>query len=226
MTEYRLSYTANEINQKLGEIDNLAKKSEIPEVPVLSVNNKTGEINLSASDIGAASKSEGVFYIEGTGSTAGTWLGAHADITEYYPGLTIVYKVPVAGASTTKLNINSLGAVNVVRNATTGISTTCPVNSIIFLTYTMDGTTAYWKRADYDSDTKTRSSNKSDAKMFIIGATSQSTKGQTTYSNKNCYIGTNNRLYSNGAVVPNVDEINALIDAKLATIAAAEEVAF
>ena len=29
-TEYRLSYTASEIDSKLGEISNLAKKSEIP----------------------------------------------------------------------------------------------------------------------------------------------------------------------------------------------------
>lgn len=29
-TEFKLSYTANEINSKLGEIDNLAKKSEVP----------------------------------------------------------------------------------------------------------------------------------------------------------------------------------------------------
>ena len=29
-TEYKLSYTANEINTKLGKIDRLAEKSEIP----------------------------------------------------------------------------------------------------------------------------------------------------------------------------------------------------
>ena len=57
----------------------------------------------------------GIFYIEGTGSTAGTWLGSHADITAYYEGLTVAYKIPVKGASTTTLNINSLGATNVVK---------------------------------------------------------------------------------------------------------------
>lgn len=86
--EYRLSYTASEIDSKLSEINNLAKKSEIPtkvseltndknyatetyvqgyaqpkgdyatkseipEVPVQSVNGQTGEINLTASDVGA-----------------------------------------------------------------------------------------------------------------------------------------------------------------------------
>lgn len=93
----------------------------------------------------------GIFYIEGTGSTAGTWLGSHADITEYYEGLTIAYKIPVAGASTTKLNINSLGAVTVVKNATTAISTSYPVNTVALLVYTLDGTTAYWKTAEYGS---------------------------------------------------------------------------
>lgn len=93
----------------------------------------------------------GIFYIEGTGSTAGTWLGSHADITEYYEGLTIAYKIPVAGASTTTLNINSLGAVPVVKNATTAISTSYPVNTIALLTYTLDDTTARWKTAEYGS---------------------------------------------------------------------------
>lgn len=93
----------------------------------------------------------GIFYIEGTGSTAGTWLGSHADITAYYEGLTVAYKIPVAGASTTKLNINNLGAVTVVKNATTAISTSYPVNTVALLVYTLDGTAAYWKTAEYGS---------------------------------------------------------------------------
>ena len=48
-------------------------------------------------------------YIVGTGSTAGTWLGALDDLTAYYDGLLILYKPSVAGASTTTLNINSIG---------------------------------------------------------------------------------------------------------------------
>lgn len=177
----------------------------------------------------APTKKQGIYYIEGTGSTAGTWLGTHDDITEYYPGLTVLYKVPVAGASGgTTLNINDLGAATVVRNATTGISTTCPVNSVVMLTYTEDSGTAYWKTADYDSNTKTTTgtSNKAGTKLYLAGATSQSSSGATTYSNTNCYIGTNNRLYSGGAVVPNVDEINALISTALDAIGVAEEGAY
>jgi hypothetical protein len=86
--------------------------------------------------------------------------------------------VGVAGASTTTLNINNLGAVTVVRNVTTAMSTAYGVNAVVFLTYTVDSSgTAYWKVADYDSDTKARSSNNPNKKMFIIGATSQSTSG-------------------------------------------------
>ncbi len=153
--------------------------------------------------VGVAAK--GVYYIQGTGSTAGTWLGEHPGITELFDGLTIAYKVGIAGASSTTLNINGLGAKKVVRNVSTAVTTNYGVNSVVILTYTVDTGTGYWKISDYDSDTKTRSSNKANAKMFLIGATSQSTSGQTTYSNANCYIGADNQLYSGGKKVSTKD---------------------
>ena len=162
--------------------------------------------NLQTTLDGKANKAAGIFYIEGTGDTAGTWLGTHSDITEYYAGLMIAYKVNIAGASGLTLNINSLGAVSVVRNTTSAVTTHYGVGSVVFLVYTVDSDgTAYWKVSDYDSDTKTRSSNKTGTKMYLIGAASQSTSGQTTYSNKNCYIGTDNCLYSGGAKVSTTD---------------------
>ena len=162
---------------------------------------------LKSKELGTkAKKSAGVFYIEGTGDTAGVWLGSHGDITEYYPGLMIAYKPSIAGASDLTLNINGLGAVSVIRNVNSAVTTHYGVESVIFLVYTIDASgTAYWKVADYDSDTKTRSSNKTGSKMYIIGATSQSTSGQTTYSNSNCYIGTDNCLYSGGKKVLDVE---------------------
>lgn len=86
--EFKLSYTASDINKRLGKIDSLADKSEvptktselandsgfatetyvqnyaqpvgdyalnsdIPEVPIQSVNGQTGDVNLSALDVGA-----------------------------------------------------------------------------------------------------------------------------------------------------------------------------
>ena len=158
-----------------------------------------------------AEKETGVFYIEGTGDTAGTWLGSHSGITEYYAGLMIAYKPSIAGATGLTLNINNLGAVAVVRNTTTAVTTHYGVGSILMLVYTVDSNgTAYWKITDYDSDTKTRSSNKASTKMYIIGATTQSTSGQTTYSNSKCYIGTDNCLYSNGTKVASSSDITTL----------------
>ena len=177
---------------------------------------------------GKAEMSQGVLYIEGDSSSTtdttnkiATWIGSHDDITAYFSGLTILYKVPTAGSTTTTLNINGLGAVNVVRNATTGISTACPVSGILLLTYTIDSDgTAYWKTADYDSNTKTTTgtSNKTATKLYLAGATSQSSSGTTTYSNKNVYIGTDNCLYSNGAKVATVDSAIANLSVSGKTI--------
>lgn len=92
------------------------------------------------------------FYVEGTGTTAGTWKGTHPHITEYYAGLTVAYKLNVAGATTTTLNINNLGAVTVVKNAATAVGTSFPVGSILILTYTVDDNKyAYWKVTDQNS---------------------------------------------------------------------------
>lgn len=163
---------------------------------------------------GKAAKENSVFFIDGTGTTEGSWLGTHTEIKEYYQGLTIAYKVGIAGVSGgSTLNINNLGAAAVVRNNGSAITTHYGVGSILVLTYDVgsDTGTAYWKLADYDSDTKTRSSNKTGSKMYIIGATSQSTSGQTTYSNSNCYIGTDNKLYSGGKVVANTTDVDTAL---------------
>lgn len=149
-----------------------------------------------------AKKAAGVYYIEGQGTTdttnkVATWLGTHADIDAYYEGLMVAYKVGTAGSTTTTLNINNLGAIPVVKNADTGITTSFPVNSVILLVYTLDGTTARWKAHDYDANTKTTagSSNKASTKLFLIGAESQASSA-TTYSNSEIYINKSNQLYS------------------------------
>lgn len=168
---------------------------------------------------------KGIYYIEGTGSTdttnkVATWLGSHDDIPAYYNGLTILYKISTAGSTTTTLNINSLGAISVVKNANTAISTSYGVGSIVTLTYTTDGGTAYWKCADYDANTKTTTgtSNKASTKLFLTGATSQTSSGTTTYSNSKVYIGTDNCLYSNGAkVLTSYTDTNDKVTNELAT---------
>lgn len=65
-----------------------------------------------------------------------------------------------------------------------------------------------------DSDTKntTGSSNKTSTKMFLVGATSQATS-PVTYSNSNCYIGSDNCLYSNGSkVITSHQDISTKVD--------------
>lgn len=82
------------------------------------------------------------------------WTGVNPDITEYFEGLTIAYKIGVEGSVTTFLNINNLGNVSVVKNTNEGISVNYSVDSIILLTYTIDNGVAYWKISDYNEDTK------------------------------------------------------------------------
>ena len=91
------------------------------------------------------------YYVVGTGTTSGTWLGTIEGLTSYYDGLMINYKIPVAGASTTTLNINGLGAKTVRRTASAAVTTHLPVNSIMPLVYTTINGVGYFLWADYDS---------------------------------------------------------------------------
>ena len=154
-----------------------------------------------------APKTAGVYYIEGSGTTdttnkKATWTGAHSEITEYYDGLVIAYKIGTAGSTTTTLNINSLGAITVVKNATTGISTAYPVNSIVLLVYTTDGTTNYWKIADQDVNTRNTVGDyrKNATKLYFVGTTTSnnatSSSYATSYTNSNIYVDTSNVLNS------------------------------
>lgn len=148
----------------------------------------------------------GIPYIVGNSTTAGKWTGECAEITEYYEGLTVLYKLNVAGASGgTTLDINGLGAVEVNRNASTAVTTIYPAGSVLMLTYS-DGK---WLTADYDVNTKntTGTSHKAATKMYLVGATSQNSNGVTTYTNSAVYIGTDNALYSNGKKVARNEDI-------------------
>ena len=108
-----------------------------------------------------ANKSEGVFFVKGSGTTdadakTSTWLGTSDRITEYYDGLTIRYKIPEVGQSTVTLNVNGLGAKTVYRFSTTKLTTQFPVGSIITLIYHADLNDGCWVTNDYDANTNTQ----------------------------------------------------------------------
>ena len=123
---------------------------------VLSVNGKTGTVTLDAADVGALPDStylgRQIIVLEDNGSTtAGTWLAKTNAITALDAGQIFLYKVTVAGASTTKLNITcsgtAAGAKNIYRYSTTKLTTNYAVGEYILLYY--DGT--YFKQ--YESET-------------------------------------------------------------------------
>ena len=117
------------------------------------------------------------------------WINANSEMKLYASG-------------GTTLNINGLGAVPVNRNASTAVTTIYPVGAVLILTYSGEK----WLTADYDANTKNSAgtSNKTGSKMYLVGATSQTSSGTTTYTNTNAYIGTDNCLYSGGKKVVDV----------------------
>ena len=97
-----------------------------------------------SSGIPVASNGNTIPYIVGTGSTAGTWLGQLDGLTAYYDGLLILYKPSVAGAGTTTLNLNSLGAVTCYVNNTTKLGTHFPAGQPILMVYAADRNSGCW----------------------------------------------------------------------------------
>lgn len=124
---------------------------------------------------GGGGSSDGPFYVAGTNSIAcatsspyysARWKGTNSSITSLYTGLTINFKIDVAGNGSygTVLNINNLGEHPVCANVNTYVSTRYAVGCIIPLVYDADQTatafinssssstiTGVWKIADYDS---------------------------------------------------------------------------
>lgn len=153
-------------------------------------------------------------YIVGDSTVAGAWTGVCEGITEYSDGLTVLYRTNIAGVSGgTTLNINGLGAVPVYRNVSTAITTTYPVGSVLLLTYSGGA----WLTADYDANSKNTAgtSNKVGAQLYLVGGTSQTSSGTTTYTNKNVYVGTDNCLYSNGEKVATEAQLSEAIADKV-----------
>jgi hypothetical protein len=92
-------------------------------------------LNLTIDDFQRISDKE-FFSITNTGTTSGVWTGTHPDITSYFDGMTIAfYQNNVAGASTTTLNINNLGAKTLYYANNSKLTTHYGPRALIMLQY-------------------------------------------------------------------------------------------
>lgn len=98
-----------------------------------------------------------IYSLEDNGTTtAGTWLAKNNDITSLYDGLTVKYKITVAGDTTTTLKINNLAAKTVYRYNATKLSTEYSVGSYLILYYSASLNSGSWiLYTSYDSNTNT-----------------------------------------------------------------------
>lgn len=168
-----------------------------------NADNKVLFLNIDGSDYYLPGEGP-IYYIAGGGTavsdTEAAWTGTHPRINEYYEGLTIIYKIGIAGDTTTTLNINNLGAVKVVKNATTNISTSYPVNSIVILVYTTDSSgISYWKVSDQNTDNYVRvyRNNGGGYYPFIASYTTAAAIGST--SNNKSYEGAYSKIAHNNS---------------------------
>lgn len=169
--------------------------------------NLTRHIQETVDAMNLAKKEQGVIYLVGDEDSAfGVWRGTCPEITQYFDGLTVAFKtVAFGGSPSTTLEINGLGAVSVKRNATSDANYQYGAGSVVLMTYTTTDGVGTWQVTDTDTNNDTKntagSSNKSDTKMYIVATPARTEMGTKTYSNEGCFIGTDNRLYSNGEAV-------------------------
>lgn len=196
----------------------IATISDIPSVPTVSVTQKltsgteigsvtvgstttklyaptASSVDLSGYTTNANNPNLSYYATDNGSTTAGTWIAKCGNVTSLFDGLSVKYKVTVAGATTTTFNLNSLGAKTVYLRGTTKLTTHYAVNTMINLIYSTS--TGAWYVADYDanSDTKVtqayRTTNENRPILMTAGYTSASTSGSsatTAYWNPNVYI--------------------------------------
>lgn len=131
------------------------------------------------------------------------------NITSLYAGLKVVIRFTDTGTAnpasgTLTLNINGLGAKDIVDAKSNKVKMTYAnsgwlCNNMVS-EFVYDGTAWAWVSRDNNTTNTAGSANKVNTKMFLVGTASQA-HGVTSYSNKNCYIGTDNELYSAGKKV-------------------------
>ena len=139
-TEYKLSYTAEEINNKLGEIDQLSEE-------ILDLNEEIA--NISAVAYGVCSTAA---------DTADKTVTVADDNFELKEGVTIRVKFTNANSITSPtLNVNGTGAKPMYRYGTTALSTGTTTTGWVagsIMTLTYDGTgwiREYWNNTTYSN---------------------------------------------------------------------------
>lgn len=85
---------------------------------------------------------EQIIPLEDNGTTtAGVWLAKSDKVTEYVDGMLVLYRITVKGATTTTLNINSLGAKTISLQGSTNLTTQYGVGNWLLLSYRAESKT-------------------------------------------------------------------------------------
>jgi hypothetical protein len=155
---------ANTVKIKRSSVSGKIPTTSQVELGELAVNTHDGKLYTKKDD-GTASIVEiggnkEFFSITNTGTTAGTWLGSHSDITSYFDGMTIAfYQNNIAGASTTTLNINNLGAKTIYAVNDNKLTTHYGPRALIMLQYDSDQDRFYAHDFYYADTYRTRWQN-------------------------------------------------------------------
>lgn len=139
-------------------------------------------------------------------ATTGAWLAKTDRISAYEDGQLFIYRLPKAGsASGSSLNItgstgSTLGSKPIYRDSSVRLTTEYPEGAQLLLYYSESIKAGGCFMVVNDSDARSSSTN-TDSKIYLIGTTSQSSAGQTTYSHDTAYVSTDGCLYSGGTKV-------------------------
>ena len=196
----------------LSNVDNKSSETIRSEITSSNVTTALGFTPLKSTDnISSATKLQNSRTIDGvnfngsanivhfgTCSTTASTVEKVVSCSSYVLGTGAIIRVKFSvtnTASSPTLNVNSTGAKAIKYRGSNITSSALAVGRIYEFVY--DGTN-YELVGDLNLDTKnTAGSTNSTSKLYIIGATTQGSNPRT-YSNVNCYIGTDNYLYSNG----------------------------
>lgn len=139
-------------------------------------------------------------------ATTGAWLAKTDRISAYEDGQLFIYRLPKAGSTSgSSLNItgstgSTLGSKPIYRDSSVRLTTEYPEGAQLLLYYSESIKAGGCFMVVNDSDARSSSTN-TDSKIYLIGTTSQSSAGQTTYSHDTAYVSTDGCLYSGGTKV-------------------------